>query len=84
MEIYDYRQSCFQQKRYTELCNSVEGIGSKMLTKELQELEQNGIIKRTLLEEDGKAVEYELTEYGYSVNLLLTRWQLGGRITKNL
>jgi len=57
----------FSKKRYTELRNSVEGIGSKMLTKELQELEQNGIIKRTLLEQDGKAVEYELTDYGFSV-----------------
>lgn len=69
----------FSKKRFTELRSSVEGIGSKMLTKELQELEQNGIIKRTLLEVDGKAVEYELTDYGYGVKPLVDAMAAWGK-----
>lgn len=57
----------FSKKRYSELRKTIEGIGSKMLTKELQSLEENGLIKRTKSEDDGNAVTYELTEYGYSV-----------------
>ncbi|KAA0129543.1 winged helix-turn-helix transcriptional regulator [Chryseobacterium sp. SN22] len=57
----------FSKKRFTELRDTLEGIGSKMLTKELQELVQNRIVKRTVAEDGGKAVEYELTAYGYSV-----------------
>jgi len=52
------------KKRYLELQRTVEGIGSKMLSKELQELELNGLIKRSVMDTKPITVEYELTEHG--------------------
>ena len=57
----------FGKKRFMELIGSVEGIAAKMLSKELQELELNGIVQRTVLNTKPITVEYELTEYGHSL-----------------
>ncbi len=55
------------KQRYMELQRIVEGIGPKMLSKELHELEINGLIKRTVLGTKPVTVEYELTKYGQSL-----------------
>lgn len=57
----------FGKKRFMELQREVEGIASKMLSKELQELEVNGLIKRRAFNTKPITVEYELTEYGTSI-----------------
>jgi DNA-binding HxlR family transcriptional regulator len=56
------------KKRYLELQREIAGIGPKMLTKELQELEINGLIARS---EHQHKVEYELTEYGRSLKPII-------------
>jgi DNA-binding HxlR family transcriptional regulator len=58
------------KKRYLELQRMVEGIGPKMLSKELNKLEVNGLITRTTLETRPVTVEYELTEYARSLKPL--------------
>ncbi len=68
----------FSKKRFTELRNTLEGIGSKMLAKELQELVRNGIVKR-IAEDGGKPVEYELTAYGYSVKPVIDAMAAWGK-----
>lgn len=55
------------KKRFLELQRSVEGIGPKMLSKELKELELNGLIKRSVQDTNPITVEYELTEYGHTL-----------------
>ena len=37
------------KRRFMDLLREVEGNGAKMLSKELQELEQNQLVTRTLL-----------------------------------
>lgn len=59
------------KKRYMELQRMVEGIGSKMLSKELQELELNGLIRRLVLDTKLLTVEYELTEYGQTLKPII-------------
>lgn len=54
----------FGKRRYLELQRQVEGIGPKMLSKELQELEINGLVTRTVHQTKPITVTYELTEYG--------------------
>ena len=54
----------FGKRRYLELQRQVEGIGPKMLSRELQELEINGLISRTVRDTKPITVEYELTDYG--------------------
>lgn len=50
--------------RFGELLRNINGIGAKMLSKELQNLEANQIITRTVLQTKPITVEYEITEYG--------------------
>jgi len=47
-----------------ELQREVEGIGAKMLSKELSELEINGLISRKVCNTKPITVEYELSDYG--------------------
>jgi DNA-binding HxlR family transcriptional regulator len=57
----------FGPKRFMELKGSIVGIAAKMLSKELHELELNGLVKRTVMETKPITVEYELTPYGHSL-----------------
>ncbi len=66
------------KKRYMELQRMVEGIGSKMLSKELQELEINGLITRTVQDTKPITVEYELTEYGRTLKPIIDAMALWG------
>jgi DNA-binding HxlR family transcriptional regulator len=55
----------FQGKmRFGELLKHIQGIGAKMLSKELQHLEANQIITRTVLQTKPITVEYQITAYG--------------------
>ncbi|WPQ61186.1 helix-turn-helix domain-containing protein [Chitinophaga sancti] len=59
------------KRRYLELQRLVDGIGPKMLSKELQELEINGLVSRTEMATKPLTVEYALTEYGKSLKPIL-------------
>jgi DNA-binding HxlR family transcriptional regulator len=61
----------FGPMRFMELKEEIDGIASKMLSKELQDLEINGLVKRTVLNLKPVAVQYELTEYGGSVKPII-------------
>lgn len=50
--------------RFMDLMREVDGIGSKMLSKELQDLEMNHLITREVLDTKPVTVEYEITEFG--------------------
>lgn len=54
-------------KRFGELMNLLETVSSRMLAKQLQELEADGIIHKELFVEVPPRVEYSLTEYGRSL-----------------
>lgn len=50
--------------RFMDLLREVDGIGTKMLSKELQDLEINHLISRTVLNTKPVTVEYQITEFG--------------------
>jgi DNA-binding HxlR family transcriptional regulator len=54
---------CNGNRRYREIQRSIPGITSRMLSKELKELEMNKIIRRVVKDEPGIVVEYETTSY---------------------
>jgi len=54
----------FGKKFFMELKRDVIGISPRMLSKELQELEVNGIITRLPLATKPITVSYELSDYG--------------------
>ncbi len=51
-------------KRYGELKRAVDGITEKMLTQQLRELEEDGIVLRTMYPQVPPKVEYSLTDLG--------------------
>lgn len=57
--------------RFMELLREVDGIGTKMLSKELQDLEMNHLVKRTVLNTKPVTVEYEITEFGKTLSPIL-------------
>ncbi len=50
--------------RFKELERSIEGINTRMLVKELKNMELNGILTRQVFATVPPAVEYTLTEKG--------------------
>ena len=53
--------------RFMDLTREINGIAAKMLSKELQDLEINDLVKRTVCNTKPVTVEYEITEYGKSL-----------------
>lgn len=53
-----------EKMRFMDLQREIEGIGSKMLSKELQDLEMNRLVTRTIQSAKPIAVEYDLTDFG--------------------
>ena len=51
-------------KRYNELNRSVVGISAKVLTQNLKDLENDGIVKRKVYPVVPPKTEYSLTEWG--------------------
>ncbi|SKC09820.1 transcriptional regulator, HxlR family [Sphingobacterium nematocida] len=70
--------------RFMELLREIDGIGAKMLSKELQDLELNQLIRRTVLNTKPITVEYEITEYGRTLGPIIdeiAKWGIDYRKT---
>lgn len=68
--------------RFTEILRGVPGIGAKMLSKELQDLEANQLLTRTVKQTKPITVEYEITDYGRTLIGLINEivnWGLAHR-----
>ncbi|AZS15418.1 winged helix-turn-helix transcriptional regulator [Paenibacillus lutimineralis] len=67
----------FGKKRNNEFRCLIPAITQKVLTQHLRELEEEGVILRTSYNQVPPRVEYELTDYGWSLKELLhlmCRW----------
>jgi DNA-binding HxlR family transcriptional regulator len=71
--------------RFGELKRSVKGITQSMLTQQLRELEDDGLIRRKIYAEIPPRVEYTLTEFGLTLSpimLAMAKWGEEFRINK--
>ncbi|MDQ0091058.1 DNA-binding HxlR family transcriptional regulator [Paenibacillus anaericanus] len=59
------------KKRTSELKRLIPSITQKMLTQQLRELEEDGIVNRIIYNQVPPKVEYELSEYGWSLESIL-------------
>lgn len=57
--------------RFGELKRSVKGITHTMLTQQLRELEDDGLISRKIYAEIPPRVEYTLTEFGLTLSPIM-------------
>jgi DNA-binding HxlR family transcriptional regulator len=65
-------------KRYNELVKLLPDISERMLTKQLRELESDGLINRTVFPEIPPRVEYSLTKLGKEIHPVLKGMYKGG------
>ncbi|MGH1539573.1 MAG: winged helix-turn-helix transcriptional regulator [Arenicella sp.] len=71
---------CSDTRRYNELMRLIPDITQRMLTKQLRDLEANGIVHREVYPQVPPKVEYSLTELGKSLEpvvLELEKWGKG-------
>ncbi|WP_114563961.1 winged helix-turn-helix transcriptional regulator [Ephemeroptericola cinctiostellae] len=64
-------------KRFNELTRLIPNITQRMLTRQLRELEEHGIILRVIYPQIPPKVEYSLTDIGQTLRPIintLTRW----------
>ena len=65
-------------KRYSELKRMISGVSPKVLTAQLRDMEQKGLLVRTVYPEVPPKVEYTLTKLGYSLKGVLESLQSWG------
>lgn len=63
----------FGKKRFKELEREIPKITPRMLSKELKDLEMNGMVSRTVYDTIPVTVEYELTKSGLSLSEVLDK-----------
>lgn len=81
-KIYIIRALLAGKHRFNELHKKIPKITPRMLSKELKELELNGVVNRTVYNTVPVTVEYELTSSGIQLKELISemvRWGLLNR-----
>lgn len=70
-------------KRFGELKKSLGQVSQKVLTAQLREMEEDGLLTRTVYPEVPPRVEYTLTELGYSLKPILDAMWVWGEAYRN-
>jgi len=71
-------------KRFGELQRSLEGISQKVLTDCLRDMEQDGILMRTVYPEVPPRVEYSLSEIGDAMRPIIREMEKWGHDYKQM
>ena len=70
-------------KRFGELKRSIGNISQKVLTAQLRDMEEKGLVSRKVYAEIPPRVEYTLTELGYSLSPILDAMKAWGENYKS-
>lgn len=72
-------------KRFGELRKSIGHVSQKVLTAQLRQMEQSGLVNRKVYAEVPPKVEYSLTDVGYSLKPILdAMWTCGEEYQKKM
>ena len=66
-------------RRFGELSVRIPAISRKVLTQQLKELENHGLVKRVQFNEIPPRVEYSLTDLGLSLNKVMLEMENWGK-----
>ena len=69
-------------RRFGDLRRSIGSVSQKVLTAQLRDMEQKGLVTRTVYAEVPPRVEYALTETGYSLKPILDAMAQWGTVYK--
>lgn len=69
---------CTEKKRFSELMRLIPGITQRMLTKQLRDLEANGIVHRKVYPQVPPKVEYSLTSLGKTLDPVIRELEKWG------
>jgi len=75
-------------KRFNDISNAIPKITNRVLSKELKHLEENLLIKRTVMDDYPVRIEYAVTEYAFDLEEIIKPMESWGkkhkkRITEN-
>lgn len=71
--------------RFGELKKSIGHVSQKVLTSQLRQMEQSGLVNRKVYAEVPPRVEYSLTELGFSLHPIMdAMWDWGEAYKKKL
>lgn len=72
-------------KRFGELKKSIGSVSQKVLTSQLRQMEESGLLTRTVYPEVPPRVEYTLTELGQSLRPVLDAlWNWGNNYKEKM
>lgn len=72
-------------KRFGELRKSIGHVSQKVLTAQLRQMEQSGLVNRKVYAEVPPKIEYSLTDVGYSLKPILdAMWTWGEEYQKKM
>ena len=66
-------------KRFNEISNSIPKITNRVLSKELKHLEENLLIKRTVVDDYPVRIEYTVTDYSFGLNEVVKPMESWGK-----
>lgn len=66
-------------KRFNDISNSIPKITNRVLSKELKHLEDNLLIKRTIVENYPVKIEYSVTDYSYGLEEVILPMESWGK-----
>lgn len=67
-----YFLSVSETLRFSDLRRKLPGVSERILTRQLRELESHGIVRRQVFPEAPPRVEYSLTEYGRTLQVVIS------------
>ena len=71
-------------KRFSELKKSIGNVSQKVLTSQLRQMEESGVVSRKVYPEVPPRVEYSLTDLGRSLKPILDAMQSWGEGYKEI
>lgn len=63
------------QKRFSDIAEAIPNMSARILTERFKELEKEGIVNRKVYPETPVRIEYELTEKGHELQVVMDEIQ---------